>query len=267
MENGSISKLRIYPIKSLGHIDVEIAEVGRHSLKNDRLFAMVGEDGRYVNGKRTSLVNQLKTEFNLPSSLVWFSDKRGGAQTSFELREGNAHLDSYLSDFFGIQLKLRQNDQGQFMDIPVQSSLTIVSEASLQSLRSDLDRHSLESMRLRFRTNVELTGVPAYGEEKFYKEPGIGMRFKMGDVEMIGISPRARCNVPPQDPETGAMDRSFVKHMIESRDSSMPNGSTLLQYGRSAYFLAINVYIPESEVGKKLELGNRIEIIESVSFT
>lgn len=266
MGNPTISKLRIYPIKSLGHVEVEEAEIGIHALKGDRLFAMIDENGRYMNGKRNWKVNQLKTAFDLSKRLIWLSPKTGGTQTRFELREGNKDLDNYLSDFFDTNLKLVQNETGSFMDIPKASSLTVVSEASLQSLQKDLGRHSLESMRLRFRTNVELTNTDAYWEEQLYQKPGIGMRFRMGEVDMIGISPRARCNVPPQDPASGEMDHYFVKEMIESRNNHSATADRLLQYGRASYFLTINVFIPESESGKKLNLGNEIEILGPVEL-
>jgi len=266
MNKPAISKLRIYPIKSLGFVELEEAEIGVHSLKNDRLFAMVDENGRYVNGKRNHLVNLLKTEFDLTNGLVKFSEKSNGNPTSFELKEGNDELDDYLSNFFDIKLNLKKNAEGAFMDIPLESSVTIVSEASLQYLQKDLERHNLENMRLRFRSNIELTGVEAFWEERLYKKPGIGMRFKIGNVEMIGISPRARCNVPPQHPDTGDMDYHFVKTMRNSRSSHAATIENLLQYGRSPYFLTINVYVPKSEFGKKIKLNDTIEIIEAVNI-
>lgn len=266
MSRATISKLRIYPIKSFSHIELEEAEIGIHSLKNDRLFAMKDENGRYINGKRTARVNELKTEFDLEKGLVWFSEKSGGERRLFELKVGNADLDNYLSDFLGFKIQLIKNEEGGLQDIPITSSVTIVSEASLQSLQKDLDRHSLESMRLRFRTNVELSCVDAFWEEQLYQEPGIGMRFRIGEVEMIGVSPRARCNVPPQHPDTGEMDLDFVKNMIASRDKHLTTVNDLLQYGRASYFLTINVYVAKTELGKKIRLNDQIEIIGPVEL-
>lgn len=266
MANAHISKLRIYPIKSLDPVEVQEAVVGVHSLVNDRVFAMVDKAGRYVNGKRTHLVNQLKAVYDLPNGLVWLSDQAGNEPTSFQLEAGNAALDKYLSGFFNIDLNLIHSSKGDFLDIPVDSSLTVVSEASLQSLQEDLGQYSLENLRLRFRTNVEVAGVPAYWEERLYQEPGVGMHFRMGEVEMVGLSPRARCNVPPQDPGTGELDHSFVRNMVKSRNNSMYEDNNLLEYGRTAYFLTVNVYLPESESGKKIRLNDEIEIIEPVKI-
>lgn len=267
MGKAKIAKLRIYPIKSLGPVELETAEVGIHSLKGDRVFAMVDRDGRYLNGKRTNRVNQLQADYDLAGGLVRLSEKGSNEQRSFRLEAGNAALDDYLSNFFGIEQNLVQDSRGSFMDIPMESSLTVVSENSLQALQRDLERHSLENLRLRFRTNVELKGVPAYWEESLFQEPGIGMRFRIGDVEMIGISPRARCNVPPQDPMTGAMDTGFVRNMIAGRNRSLPPDSKLLDFGRSTYFLTVNVFLPESEAGKRLQLNDELKILDPVRLS
>ncbi len=266
MNQPIISKLRIYPIKSLGFLEVEEAEIGMHSLKNDRIFAMVDEDGRYVNGKRTSLVNQLKTTYDLEEGMVYFTKKTAKDPIGFELREENTDLNNYLSDFFDIKLRLIQDGQGRLMDIPFESSVTVVSEASLQYLQKDLDRYSLENMRLRFRSNIELSGVEAFWEEQLYIQPGVGVRFQMGDVEMIGISPRARCNVPPQSPVDGEMDFRFAKNMMESRNKHVDSLGNVLQYGKSPYFLTINVFVPKTEQGKKINLNDPIKNLESVQL-
>ena len=267
MTNPTISKIRIYPIKSLGHIELKDAEISTFSLMNDREFAMLDEDGGFVNGKRNWKVNLLKTEYDINQSLVIFSQKKGAEKKQFELRSGNAELDHYLSEFFGTKLKLIENKKGQLMDIPKASSVTIISDASLQSLQQDLATHSLESIRLRFRSNIELSGVDPYWEEALYHEPGYGTRFELGDVTMIGISPRARCNVPPQDPVTGENDDDFVKNMIASRKKHELSAAKVLMYGKTPYFLAVNVFIPESETGKTIKLGEELKILGPVELS
>lgn len=267
MAQAQISKLRIYPIKSLRHVEVSSATVGVRSLQNDRRFAIVDADGRYINGKRTGQVNLLQADYDLPNGLVHLAHKEAPEDIStFELREGNTELDEYLSAFFDIRTQLVENTSGAFMDMPGTSSVTIVSEATYRSLQKDLWQHSLENLRRRFRTNIELSGIPAYGEEQLYQAPDTGMRFRIGEVEMLGISPRARCNVPPQDPNTGDMDYYFMKQMIQSRQATMPTDSTLLQYGRRPYFLTVNTYLPESELGKQLHIGDTVEIIGPVDL-
>ena len=149
------------------------------------------------------------------------------------------------------------------MDIPTASSVTIVSEASLQSLQEEFSDRTLEDLRLRFRATIELAGVDPYWEENLVGEPGVGMRMQVGDVEMIGVSPRARCNVPPRDPYTGLTDKTFVKRMIKSRQATLPEKSHLPEYG-NLYHLTINTYLPTTQQGKWLRVGDDVTILEPV---
>lgn len=266
MENPILARIRIYPVKSLDPIELTEAEVGIHSLRYDREFAMLGEDGGFVNGKRTGRVNQLKANYDLPGQLIQLSLRSGGEVKEFHLVKDRELIEKYLSDFFEMKLHFLQRTRGELMDIPGSSSVTIVSEASLSSLQKDMPGHSLDDLRLRFRANLELSGINAFEEEWLFGDPGIGMRFRIGEVEMIGISPRARCNVPPRNPFTGETDKSFVRNVIQSRSKSLPVDSRLPEYG-NFYHLTVNTYIPESQKGKILRVGDKLELIEPVDLS
>lgn len=266
MENPFLSAIRIYPIKSLDPVELKEAEVGIRSLRYDREYAMLAEDGGFVNGKRTGKVNQLKAEYDLLKERIRLSMRSGGEEKEFHLIKDKDSIEKFLSDFFEIKLHFLRRTNGELMDIPGASSVTIVSEASLASLQKDMPEHSINDLRLRFRANLELSGINAFEEEWLFGDPGIGMRFQIGDVEMIGISPRARCNVPPRNPFTGETNKSFVKNVIKSRSQSLPDNSRLPKYG-NFYHLTVNTYIPESEKGKVIKVGDRIQLIEPVDLS
>lgn len=265
MKQPYLSRIRIYPIKSLDPIELQQAKIGIRSLQHDREFALLAADGHFMNGKRTGRVNELKAEYDLPNHIIHLTPRAGGLSRSFHLLHNQPSLEIYLSDFFGEPISLVRNENGQLMDIPGVSSVTVVSEASLQSLHHNFPDQTLEGLRLRFRSNIEIEGVGAFWEEELIGEPGIGMRFTIGDVEMIGISPRARCNVPPRDPLTGIMDKTFVKKMMKSRESSLPAGSLIPSYG-NLYHLTINTYLSENQEGKWLRVGDPVKIIEPVTL-
>ncbi|MFM8911701.1 MAG: MOSC domain-containing protein [Flammeovirgaceae bacterium] len=260
-----VSRIRIYPIKALDPVELQEAEVGVHSLRYDREFAMITQDQRYMNSKRTGRVNELKATYDLPNYMVNLEPRTGGPVESFHLINDKKKLEVYLSDFFNEAITLYQNKQGKLMDIPAASSVTIVSEASLQSLHQEFSDRTLEDVRLRFRATIELAGVESFWEENLVGEPGIGMRIKLGDVDMIGVSPRARCNVPPRDPLTGITDKSFVKRMTKHREKTLPAFSHLAEYG-SMYHLTINTYIHETQKGKWLRVGDELKLIEQVQL-
>jgi uncharacterized protein len=258
-----VSRIRIYPIKSLDPVELQEAEVGTHSLRYDREFAMLTHDGHFMNGKRSGRVNELKATYDVSNYRVIFSDRNGGPVRSFHLLNDQSEAENYLSSFFGEPISLVHNQQGQLMDIPTASSVTIVSEASLQSLHEEFSDRTLEDVRLRFRATIELGGVEPYWEEKLVGEPGTGMRLTIGDVEMIGVSPRARCNVPPRDPLTGISDKTFVKRMMKQRERTLPENNHIPAYG-SLYHLSINTYIPDTQKGKWLRVGDAVRMIEPV---
>lgn len=266
MDRPLLSRIRIYPIKSLDPLELVETEVGVYSLRHDREFAMVAKDGGYVNGKRTGRVNQLKADYDLSKQCIRLGDRVNGFTREFHLVDERIELEKYLTAFFDMEVRLIQNTQGELLDIPGASSVTILSEASLISLQKDLGTHGLEDLRLRFRSNLELAGAEAFWEEQFFGEPGTGMRIQVGEVEMIGISPRARCNVPPRDPFSGETDKTFIKSMMRSRAGSLPSNSCLPHYG-NFYHLTVNTYIPETETGKRLKVGDPVRILGPVDLT
>ena len=255
----SLAKIRIYPIKSLDALELDQVEIGTHSLKGDREFAMITPDGNFFNGKRSGLVNQLNAEYDLKSRGVLFS-RRGQAQTRFHLDEDREAINEYLSDFFSAKITLLQNNAGDLMDIPKVSSVTLLSEASLQSLQSDMQEYPVDELRLRFRANLEISGFPPFGEEQLFYDASHAVEFQIGEVTMFGISPRARCNVPPRNPYTGEPSTGFVKQMMESRRKSLPNDSRLPEFG-GMYHLTVNVFVDETQAGKKLKIGDPLTIL------
>lgn len=264
MNHPKVSKIRIYPIKGLDAIELTESRIGVHSLLHDRSYAMRVADG-YINGKRTGKVNQLETTFDLDKGQVHFTPRTTGETATFELKEGNLLLNQYLTDFFGEQIELVHSNKGELMDVPKRGSVSILSDASLVSLRNDFPDYSMENLRLRFRVNIELTGVEAYWEENLFHKPGTAVRFTIGEVEMTGICPRVRCSVPPRDPWTGKKDKSFGRIMMKSRAENLPANSTLPEFG-DMYHLAVDAYIDEKEQGKMIRLGDAVEIRDVVDW-
>lgn len=263
--NPTLSRIRIYPIKSLDPVELQTTQIGKRSLRHDREFAMLAANGRAMNGKRSGRVNELCATYDLAADTVHLAPRSENNGVTFHLIEQKAEIEKYLSDFFNEPIVLLHNTEGRLMDIPDVSSVTIVSDASLESLRGRLSEHSLDHLRLRFRANLELTGVDAFWEETLIGSPGNGTRLRIGEVEMIAVSPRARCNVPPRDPLTGISDKTFVRRMVQSRTASMPGESPIPKYG-SMYHLTINTYLPDTEIGKWLRVGDDVEILSPVNL-
>ena len=265
MSKPYLSRIRIYPIKSLDPVELQEAEVGVLSLKNDRAFALLAADGRFINGKRTGRTGELKAEYDLPNKQVRLTPREGGTVHSFHLINDQKKLEIYFTEFFKEPVLLVHNSNGLLMDIPNEASVTMIGEASLESLHHDALGQTLDDLRLRFRASIEIGGVDPFWEETLVNKPGTGTRFTIGEVEMVAMSPRARCNVPPRNPLTGISDKTFVRRMMKSRLGSLPVGSVIPSYG-NLYYLAVNTYIPESQAGKWIHVGDSLDIVDTVEL-
>jgi len=264
--NPALSKIRIYPIKALDYVELSSSRISVHALQYDRQFAIMASDGRYVNGKRTGRVNQLKAQYDLKGTpKVRLSDRNSNQVEEFELRPGNEQLNEFLSDFFSMSAKLVESKTGDFHDIPIRSSASIVSQASLETLQVEMPVYSLNELRQRFRANLEITGVEAFWEELLCPVPNQGMRFTIGDVEFIAMAPRARCNVPPKNPLTGEMDKSFMQRMLKSRQRTLPENSRIPDFG-NLYYLSVDAYLSKEQQGKSLAVDDEIQVFQTVSI-
>ena len=254
-----ISNITIFPIKSLGGVALRSAEIGVRSLLHDREFAILAEDGRFVNGKRTGRVNQLEAYYDLEEYTVSFSERNSNATTTFHLVKDKSKIENWLSEFFSIKISFVQNHEGRLLDVPDRSAVTVLSTASLEYLSENIKGHSIDDLRLRFRASLEIAGVPAFWEEKLAIPNRKPVHFRIGDVQLAGISLRARCNVPPQDPFTGELDKTFIKKMMIARDKSVPQWSIVREM-HSLYHLSVDCSIPRTEKGKFINVGDEVII-------
>jgi uncharacterized protein YcbX len=233
-------------------------------LLHDREYAMSDDEGNFITGKTNPLVHSLRSAVDFENEIISFRQMKDTAWTHFHLQKEKSLLQSYLSDYFGIKTLLLQNKTGRFMDIPDISGVTVLSTSSLQEVSSwfNID---LEETRKRFRATIEIENVPAFWEDHLFSKEGRGIEFKVGDVTMFGMSPRARCVVPTRNPETGEVTHAFPKLFARRRASTVPEWSNLKEYGHH-YYLTVNCYIPATEIGKLIQTGDEIKILGEKIF-
>ena len=256
----TLSKIRIYPIKSLDPVELSSVKIGKRSLLGDRRFAILYKDGKFVNGKATGMVNLLQTSFDETLEHVTFNIRGSNEKMIFNLNNETEQIELFLSNYFNTKVNLIKNEDGRLLDIPDQSSVTVVAYETMLHLAETLD-DSIDTLRLRFRANLEFSNVPPYWEEMMANyDSDKGVFFRIGDVKMIGISLRARCNVPPRNPFTGETDKTFIKRMIESREENVPSWSQIKKV-ESFYHLTVDTFIPDSETGKEIKIGDHVQLI------
>lgn len=256
-----VDRITIYPVKSLDGISLQKAQIGNGGcLLHDREYAIVDSNGKFVNGKSNAQTHLLRSAVDFENELISFRHESEDEWVQFHLQNDISEINGFLSAFFKMPVQLIRNTEGEFLDIPVQSGVTVLSEASLQTVGTWFNNMDLDETRKRFRATIEITGAPAFWEDKLFLEAGTAIEFKIGEVTLYGISPRARCVVPTRQPQTGEVIHGFPKTFAQQRTKSLPHWSTLQDYGHG-YYLSVDCYIPATEFGKWIVTGNELTII------
>lgn len=256
-----ISKITIYPVKSLDGLSLEKAEITEGGcILHDREYAMLNEQGDFIIGKTNKLVHSLRTSFDPGIEIISFRQMNETATVHFNLQKEKSEIEYYLSEYFGEKILFLQNKTGRFLDIPDVSGVTVLSTSSLQEVSGWYDNMNLEETRKRFRATIEIEGVPAFWEDHLFSAAGKKIEFKIGDVTLFGMSPRARCVVPSRNPETGEVTHAFQKSFAIQRASALPEWSALNEFDHY-YYLSVDCLIPASEIGKYISIDDEVKII------
>ena len=256
--NPVIKCITIFPVKSLDGISLLKARIGVGGcLEHDREYAIIDSNGKYVNGKSNALVHLLRSKIDFEKEIIAFRHETAITWQQFHLQNDTVAINVFLSAFFKIPVALYKNTEGKFLDIPVKSGMTVLSTASLQTVGGWFSDMPLEETRKRFRATIEIDNVPAFWEDSLFYQEETVVEFKMGEATLYGMSPHARCVVPTRHPQTGEVIHAFQKTFAKQRIENLPNWSVLDDYGHG-YYLSVDCYIPPTEFGKWIEVGDEV---------
>ena len=256
-----LANIRLHPIKSLDPVHMQEARIGPGGgLEFDRAWALYSVDGQWVNGKRTAAVHLIRAAFAPDLSSVTVSvpgDQRKIPTKTFAFPSDTAAASIWFSNFFEQPITVRHSPEG-FPDDNIANGPTIVSTASLQAVCDLFLGMDLDDARQRFRTTVEIEGVPAFWEDQLFgEEERSAVRFRIGEVNFEGSNPCARCPVPPRDPRTGEIIPGFQKIFSDYRRSHIPAWCPEARFDHY-YRMATNTRVASSEVGKTLRVGDAL---------
>jgi uncharacterized protein len=260
----SLERITIYPIKSLDGVSIDSIPISAGgSLTFDRRWAIVDDRGKIVSAKRTAKIHQLRSQFDLEAGSIDIQailHKRGyfddnNTIHSFCLTTELPALGKWLSEFFGFDVSCIENAIGGFPDDADAYGPTIISKATLETICAWFPDLSLDEVRRRFRTNLELSGVPAFWEDRLFGAPPALVDFRLGDVQFHGINPCQRCIVPSRDSLTGAITTEFQQTFSQHRQVTLPDWVNPARFNHF-YRVAVNTQIPVTEAGKLLAIGD-----------
>lgn len=267
METSTVSPrlaiLQLHPIKALDPVQVKEARIGPGGgLEFDRVWALSSADGQWVNGKRTAAVHLIRAAYapDLSSVTLSVPDRRGTPTKTFAFPGGAADAAHWFSAFFDQPITVRYSPEG-FPDDTVANGPTIISTASLDAVAELFPGLTTSDMRLRFRTTLEIDGVPPLWEDRlFTADPSVLVAFRIGEVQFAGSNPCARCPVPPRNPQTGAIIPGFQRVFSDYRRSHVPVWTSEARFDHY-YRLATNTRVATAEAGKLLRINDPVVLL------
>ncbi|MGY3484658.1 uncharacterized protein YcbX [Bradyrhizobium sp. USDA 4011] len=262
-----IKDLFVYPIKSCKGIRVSEIELSRTGFLGDRNWMIVDEAGVFVTQReypKLALVEPTLSESNLtlnaPGMTTLVIPRQAPATRSREVElfgekmpslfagdEPSKWFGEYLGGNFqfvcrdpgflrkgGVQYPSRDEAPTSFVD---NYGILVISEAS----RNDLNKRLVTGVPMnRFRPNIVIEGVDAYGEDYF-------ARARVDDITLRFVDVCYRCNMTTIDQEKAEFGQEPLQTLGRYRGSKA--GVRFGSYAAVA-----------GGVGKKLTAGSSLEI-------
>ena len=255
-----LERIWVYPVKALDPLHVlSAAFTQRGALAQDREFAFVDADGRFINGKRVEAIHAIRSGFDLESRTLTLAKNDSPKVSSFSLLKQAQDAEAWMSNYLGYAVRLLRNEDLGFPDDSEAWGPTVISTATLETVASWFPGLSLESVRRRFRANLEIGGVEAFWEERLYSEKGKVVTFHIGAVTLHGVNPCQRCIVPTRDPDCAERYPDFQKIFQEKRRASLPAWANAGRFDHF-YRLAINTRVNPDQHGRKIRLGDQVRL-------
>ena len=211
----AVREIRLYPVKALDPVTVSEARIlASGALEWDRRFALFGPRGGFVNGKNRAEIHAVRAKYDLARGEIALDGQ------AFSLTRQGDDIAAWFSERLGGEdepLEWREDTGMGFPDDTGAAGPTLVSEASILAV-AEWFALDAEEVRRRFRVNVEIGGLPAFGEDGWY---GSAIRIG-GGVTVNAVNPCARCVVPSRDALTGRQDAGFQRRFAELRKRHLP---------------------------------------------
>jgi uncharacterized protein len=207
----SVTALTTTPVKGMRVRTMDAIELGERGARGDRVFYVIDDRGRMVNGKQLGELQTIVPEYDEESLALTFADGTRVAaplelgdtvSTRFfsrprEVRELRGPWSEALSEQLGRPLRIVH--AGSAVDRGRAGAASIVSQGSLKRLAEAAEGHGLDARR--FRMLIEIDGVDAHEEDTW-----VGRRVQVGDATLAVNGHVGRCLITSRDPESGAVD-------------------------------------------------------------
>jgi hypothetical protein len=237
----TISQLFIYPIKSLGGIEISKAEVTDRGFKHDRRWMLVDSQHRFMTQREIPQLALLKTSIEQEQLIVTHSIQTGNSirfpiglsngnkiqvtvwEDECEALEAEKEINAWFSQQLNMECKLvympdeslRKVDPDYSIDNEITSfsdayPFLIIGQSSLNGLNSKL---SAPIPMNRFRPNIVFEGGYAFEEDEMEY-------FVINTIEFFGVKPCARCVVTTIDQQKAEKGKEPLKTLSSYREKN-----------------------------------------------
>ena len=227
-----VEALFVYPVKSLGGISVQSAGVEGRGFHFDRRFMLVDHGGQMITQREENGLARVTTaidgdtlilggEVRVPLVPDPISGK-GLRVTVWSdvVRAQPVDDEGYFSSLLSRSVRLvympterrrrvdgRYATKGHIVSFADGFPFVLVGRGSMDKLADELGA-ALDVRR--FRPNIVVAGMPAYGED------ALGT-FQLGDVAFRRVKPCSRCVIVDLDPDTGQSGGRVLKTLGKTR--------------------------------------------------
>jgi len=291
-----ISKINIFPIKSLRGIEIESAVVEKRGLQNDRRWMLTTPDGMFITQREFPKLATIGVEL-MSGGLRVTRDGSEPLDIPYAPDDGvhervtiwnsvcdaviyNNEVNDWFSDVIGTECQLvhmpdktrravnPRFDRGdEIVSFADGYPLMMIGEASLADLNhriaANMTRNdatgTLADRPLpmnRFRPSIVVSGSEPYAEDNW-------QRIKIGNVIFRSTKPCARCVITTIDQEFGEIaGKEPLKTLAEYRlaKNTMPERIAELGLEPNSVLFGQNL-IPES-AGGTLQIGDDVEVLD-----
>jgi uncharacterized protein YcbX len=277
--NVAISALYVHPIKSCAGIGVREALLIETGLEFDRAWMVVDAYGRFLTQRElprmaliTPTLKHTEVVLRAPGMLalhlaldavedptrvtVWKDEV-----AAYDMGDLAAQ---WFTDFLGQKCRLARFDPEQKRlsnkqwtgDIDAENAFSdgypvlVTSDASLADLNQRLAQRGAKPVEMnRFRPNIVLSGLDAYGEDHLDE---ICFDTPEGEVVLKLVKPCSRCTIPSVDPSTG--------------EQGHEPGDTLGTYRADARLDGAITFAMNAVIVKGIECGLRVGQTGTASY-
>jgi uncharacterized protein YcbX len=218
----SVLELWRYPVKSMLGERLDAVELDERGVVGDRLFAVTDRDGKLGSGKTTTRFRLLQGLFELRArsdgELPLVSLPDGG-----ELRVGDPRLDRFLTERYGVELRVLEESTVRHHD---DAPLHLLTTASVRWLAGQLPRSAID--RRRFRPNILLE---ADGSD-VVEDRWVGARFRLGGAVIRILDRSERCVMTTNAQEDLPKDPAVLRAVTKLNDACLGVFAAVEQTGR-----------------------------------